>query len=321
MEGAGVAHNVVTTVKFEGEHTVVRVQYSHPQSAFCMTAPYRMFHFDEALQRYCFPAIESGVEFFSAYNVQVQPIPGIILWLFDTGASVHLSPDPRHFFVKHASNITIHGVGERKVTAWAPAVISVLSNSLRYIQIHTGRVYQMKSLGFPILAWPHLAILGFKAVLEQDFPQIRAPLGQGVIPLIHDPVTGMLWLAERVHASPSIQRWQQLKRHHSQDPEVTTSPDMPTLDMIETVPDKPDNKDNIDHYIQLQQAALAISLAFRHQSPQRTPRCKTHQLRSRPMLTHPTRQVGRQDRDLPWSHGIRTLPTTIMPLRICDLNC
>lgn len=123
MESDSTRHHVVTTVEFEGDRTVVRAPYAHPLSAFCMNAPYRLFHFDADLHQYCFPAIESGVYFYSAYNVQIQPIPGIILFLFDTGASVHLSPDPRHFYIKHASDITIHGVGERKVTAWAPAVI------------------------------------------------------------------------------------------------------------------------------------------------------------------------------------------------------
>ena len=114
----------------------------------------------------------------------------------------------------------------------------------------------MEFLGFPILAWPHLAKLGFKAVLEQDFPQIRAPLGQGVIPLIHDSITGLLWLAARVHALPTIQQWYRFVQAHSQDPGVMISPHVPTLDIVEKVPDKPDNKDNIDHYIKLQQAAL-----------------------------------------------------------------
>ena len=260
-------HTNVPSVTSGGQQTIIRPTYAHPQSAYCLAAPYRLFHFDGDLQQYCFPAIEAGVDFYSAYNVQIQPLPGIILWLFDTGASVHSSPDPRHFVVKHASNITIHGVGERKVTAWAPVVISVLSNSLKYIIITTGRVYQMESLGFPIMAWPHLARLGFTAQLEQEYPQIHAPYDQGTVPLIHDPVTGLLWLAERVYAEPTIRHWQQFAQQHSQDPAVVISQDMPTLDMIETIPDKPDNKDNIDHYIQLQQAALATYIAFRRRPP------------------------------------------------------
>ena len=271
MGSSGPWQHVVTTVAFDGNRTILRAPtYAHPLSAFCITTPYRLFHFDADLQQYCFPAIESGVDFYSAYNVQPQPIPGIILWLFDTGASVHLSPDPRHFYVKHASDITIHGVGERQVTAWAPTVISVLSNALGYITIHTGRVYQLESLGFPILAWPHLAKLGFKAILEQDFPIIRAPLGQGVIPLIHDSITGLLWLAERVHALPTIRQWQRYVQDHSRDHGAVISPHVPTMDMVEPVPTKPDNKENIDHYIKLQQAALATYLSFRHRHSQPT---------------------------------------------------
>jgi len=133
---------------------------------------------------------------------------------------------------------------------------------LGYITIHTGRVYQLESLGFPILAWPHLAKLGFKAILEQDFPIIRAPLGQGVIPLIHDSITGLLWLAERVHALPTIRQWQRCVQDHSRDNGAVISPHVPTMDMVEPVPTKPDNKENIDHYIKLQQAALANIFVF-----------------------------------------------------------
>lgn len=49
MECTSFSHHAVTTVKFDGEHTIVRVPYAHPQSAFCMTAPYRLFHFGEEL--------------------------------------------------------------------------------------------------------------------------------------------------------------------------------------------------------------------------------------------------------------------------------
>lgn len=73
-----------------------------------------------------------------------------------------------------------------------------------------------------------------------------------------------------MYTKPTIQQWQELKRDYlRQQSPIVISPDLPTLDLAEVIPDKPDNKDNIDHYIKLQTAAFAIYAACRKRQQQR----------------------------------------------------
>ena len=64
LELPDTLHTNVTSVTSGGKQTIIRPTYAHPQSAYCLAAPYRLFHFDGDLQQYCFPAIEAGVDFY-----------------------------------------------------------------------------------------------------------------------------------------------------------------------------------------------------------------------------------------------------------------
>ena len=110
---------------------------------------------------------------------------GVALALVDSGSTCFLSPLGEHILVRFHCTTAITGIGQSTAEYYSPCVMGGVTSEGQYHLINYPRVYEMKSLEFPILSTPGLERCGYEFRLNSNFSHMLTPGGE-IVPLVRE---------------------------------------------------------------------------------------------------------------------------------------
>ena len=131
-------------------------------------------------------------------------IPGLVLWLCDSGSTCLLSPHREHVVLELPCTATISGVGSMQSSSLSPAVLTTMDSEGQYVTLQCERCYNLPELGFAILSTGLFEAAGYQWNMAGKNSTMMTPSGR-VVPLIYDGDTGFHYLVEHTRAAPTLE--------------------------------------------------------------------------------------------------------------------
>ena len=130
-------------------------------------------------------------------------MPGIILWLVDSGSSCFISPHKEHRLAMRHCSMGIKGVGNTVCNTSSTLVLSTVGTSGEYITIQHATCYNLPDLQFSIMPTGVMEQHGYAFYLEHSCPRMVTP-DNHTVPLLRDQSTGFVYMVEHINSPFSI---------------------------------------------------------------------------------------------------------------------